>query len=92
MTTKSEESKKIIIPVKDVESMLESLHIGTCSITSHTAKKLGISIYTLNAAQAHGKIERIGRGVIDRAGLARWISVTPFAAAKLCEKCQTVNP
>ena len=92
MTTKSEESKKIIIPVKDVESMLESLHIGKCAITSQTAKKIGISRCLLLSAIAHGKIERIGRGVIDRRELAKWISETPLAAARLCEKCQTVNP
>ncbi len=94
MKEKQDKPTKTVIPVKDVETMLESLHIGACSITSNTAKKIGISLYMLNAAQAHGKIERIGRGVIDRAALARWISVTPFAAAKLCEKCQpaTANP
>ena len=73
---------------KEVESMLETLHIGPCAITSHVAKKIGVSRYLLNAAQAHGKIPRIGRGVIDRAHLAKWISETPFAAAKLCEKIQ----
>ena len=88
MKEKQDKPTRILIPVKDVESMLESLHIGDCSITSHTAKKIGISLNMLNAAQAHGKIERIGRGVIDRSELARWISQTPFAAAKLCEKFQ----
>ena len=81
-----------MLTVSEIESMLESLHIGKCSITSHTAKKIGVSIYMLNAAQAHNKIKRIGRGVIDRRELAKWISETPLAAARLCEKVQTVNP
>ena len=87
-----EKPARILIPVKDVESMLESLHIGTCAIISTTAKKIGVSNYTLNAAMAQGKLNRAGRGVVERSELARWISVTPFAAAKLCEKIQTANP
>jgi hypothetical protein len=73
---------------KEVESMLTALHVGPCAITSQTAKKIGISKCLILSAIAHGKIPRIGRGVIDRAHLAKWISETPFAAAKLCEKIQ----
>ena len=92
MKDKQDKPVKILLPVKDVETMLESLHIGACSITSHTAKKIGISLYMLNAAMAQGKLNRAGRGVVERSELARWISVTPFAAAKLCEKVQPANP
>ncbi len=73
---------------KEIESMLETLHVGQYSIKSQTVKKIGISLYMLNAAIAHGKLNGIARGVIDRSELARWISQTPFAAAKLCEKFQ----
>lgn len=76
----------------EIESMLESLHIGKCAIKSHTVKKIGISIHMLNAAIAHGKLNGLARGVIDRSELARWISQTPFAAAKLCEKVQNIQP
>ena len=68
----------------EIEFMLETLHVGQYSIKSQTVKKIGISLYMLNAAIAHGN----ARGVIDRSELARWISRTPFAAAKLCEKFQ----
>ena len=71
---------------KEIESMLETLHVGQYAIKSHTVKKIGISIHMLNAAIAHGKMKNLSRGVIDRTDLARWISQTPFAAAKLCEK------
>jgi len=73
---------------KEIESMLETLHVGQYAIKSHTVKKIGISIHMLNTAIAHGKLKDIARGVIDRSELARWISQTPFAAAKLCEKFQ----
>lgn len=94
MKEKQDKPTKTVLPVKDVETMLESLHIGACAIVATAAKKIGISRHMLNAAMAHGKIERAGRGVVERSELARWISVTPFAAAKLCEKCQpaTANP
>lgn len=88
MTNTSTKPARQIIPAKEVESLLESLHIGQCAITSQTAKKIGISKCLILAAIAHGKIERIGRGVIDRTELAKWISVTPYAAARLLEKAQ----
>lgn len=74
---------------KEIESMLDTLHVGQYSIKAQTVKKIGISIYMLNAAIAHGKVKGLARGVIDRSDLARWISQTPFAAAKLCEKFQS---
>ena len=77
---------------KEIESMLETLHVGQYAIKSHTVKKIGISIHMLNAAIAHGKIKNLARGVIDRSELARWIAQTPFAAAKLCEKVQNIQP
>ena len=92
MKDKQDKPTKTVIPVKDVESMLESLHIGACAVISTAAKKIGVSNYTLNAAMAQGKLNRAGRGVVERSELARWISVTPFAAAKLCEKVQPANP
>lgn len=76
----------------EIEFMLETLHVGQYSIKSQTVKKIGISLYMLNAAIAHGKLKGIARGVIDRTDLARWISQTPFAAAKLCEKVQNIQP
>ena len=88
MKEKQDKPAKILIPVKDVESMLESLHIGACAVISTTARKIGVSNDMLNAAFARGKLNRAGRGVVERSELARWISVTPFAAAKLCEKIQ----
>ena len=72
----------------EIEFMLEILHVGQYSIKSQTVNKIGISIHMLNAAIAHGKMKNLARGVIDRSELARWISQTPFAAAKLCEKFQ----
>ena len=77
-----------VIPVREVETILESLHIGTCSITAKTAQKIGIAKCLILSAIANGKIRRIGRGVIDRTELAKWISVTPYAAARLLEKAQ----
>ena len=87
-TNTNPQPSRPVIPAKEVESMLESLHIGKCSITSETSKKIGISRCLILAAIAHGKIERIGRGVIDRTELAKWISVTPYVAARLLEKAQ----
>ncbi len=73
---------------KEIESMLDTLHVGQYSIKSHTVKKIGISVHMINAAIAHGKMKNLARGVIDRSELARWISQTPFAAAKLCESIE----
>ncbi len=77
---------------KEIESMLDTLHVGQYSFKAQTVKKIGISIYMLNAAIAHGKLNGLARGVIDRSALAKWISETPFAAAKLCEKVQNIQP